>query len=212
MDSDRVLFVIDVSGSMTVRDPVTDPAEEEDASKDRGKTVIVKKDKPKAAPKSKEPPPSRERMFRVKTELVRLIAGLQPSTQFGILCFSHEIHYVWGDARSLRPATPESKAAATAWVKALKADGATRTDKALEEALAIPEVDTVFLLTDGAPKDEKDQRMPIEPILARAKQMNRFLRARIHTISFQQIKDTRMRTFVRDLSIQNDGGEPTLLP
>ena len=42
-------------------------------------------------------------------------------------------------------------------------------------------------------------------ILAQAKEANRFLRCRIHTISFAQIRDREMRTFVAKLAAENDG-------
>jgi hypothetical protein len=69
-------------------------------------------------------------------------------------------------------------------------------------------VDSIFLLTDGAPQlpgEGADTRLPIEPILAEAKEQNRFLRCRINTISFKQIRDRSMRDFVQLLARQNDG-------
>jgi len=213
VDSDSVLFVIDVSESMTVRDPFQEaPAKKEDDH--RGVTVAPKKEERKDGTTVKPAaslPMERQRLYRVKEELIRVVSGLQSTTRFGILSFNHEFKYLW-DARVLKNATPEAKAAAVSWVKSLTASGATRTDLVLKEALSIPDVDTIFLLTDGAPKDERNQRLPIEPILALAKEQNRFVRARINTISFQQIRDAKMRTFVRELAQQNDGGEPTWLP
>ncbi len=147
----------------------------------------------------------------MKAELVRAVGELESTTNFGIISFSHELGSLWA-SRTLKPATPENKAAAIQWVKELQANGATRTDLALEEALSIPEVDSIYLLTDGAPKGMDNQKMPIDPILRRAKELNRFVRARIHTISFLQIRDKEMVRFCRELSLQNDGGEPTLLP
>ncbi len=218
VDTDRVIFVIDVSGSMTERDPEMEaavtkaqkPGEEEDTS---GATVVVKKAAPKAAEKAKQksaPPASRERIFRVKEELVRVLNSLQPPTRFGILSFSHELRW-WGGGKTMKDATPANRMDAVSWVRSLAANGATRTDKALEEVLSLPEVDTIYLLTDGAPKDERDKRLEIEPILAFVKEAGRFLRCRIHTISFAQIRDKRMVTFVKQLAAQNDG-VCTMLP
>jgi len=212
VDSDRVLFVIDVSKSMDERDPFPEGSgKQAEGSKSRGETVVAKKQKPKETPKAAKLPLSRERLTRVKEELIRVVSGLPVSTQFGILSFSHELAYVW-DARVLRNATQENRAAAVNWVKNLKPYGATRTDLALKEALSVPEVDTIIVLTDGAPRDEKNKPMEIQPILAFAKEANRFVRARILTISFQQIRDKDMVELVRELARQNDGGAPTLLP
>lgn len=217
VNSDRVLFVIDISWSMTERDPELPPppppppevVEPETTTSPGGTTVVVKKKvsaEKKTAPKPTGPPPAnRERMYRVKEELTRALGSLPTSTRFGILSFSHELAWWGGSAGALKEASPANKSNAAAWVRSLLPAGATRTDLALEAALAMQDIDTIYLLTDGAPKDESNQRLEIEPILARAKELNRFLRARIHTISFAQIRDTRMRTFVQRLATQNDG-------
>lgn len=211
LDSDRVLFAIDTSWSMTKRDPYAEPepGEKEDGS--RGKTVVAKPRRETGPPKPEELPLSRERLYRVKEELMRCIRELPPHVCFGVLSFNHELSYIWS-SRALQPATPAAKAQAIEWVKALQPNGATRTDLALAEALSIPEVDTIVLLTDGAPQDEKNQRLDTDAILRDVKERNRFVRARIETVSFLQIRDARMRRFVRDLALGNDGGEPHLLP
>jgi hypothetical protein len=215
MDSDSVVFVIDISLSMLIRDPPPPPVvgRGPDASGEeehRGKTVVVKRKEKKAEGKPAEPPLNRERLFRVKEELVRVLSALPEKTRFGVMSFNHEVAWIDG-SKTLRTATGPNKSAAIDWVKALVANGATRTDLALEDALSLSDVDTVYLLTDGAPKALGNQRLEIGPILAQAKEANRFLRARIHTISFAQIRDTRMMRFVQDLAAQNDG-ICTLLP
>lgn len=215
VDSDSVVFVIDISQSMLIRDPPPPPppgrgsttsGEEEH----RGKTVVVKKKEKKVEGKPAEPPLNRERLFRVKEELVRVLNALPEKTRFGVMSFNHEIAWIDG-SKTLRAATAANKSAAIDWVKALAANGATRTDLALEDSLSLSDVDTVYLLTDGAPRDLGNQRIETGPILARTKEANRFLRARIHTISFAQIGDTRMKYFVQHLAGQNDGS-CTLLP
>jgi hypothetical protein len=211
VDSDRVYFVIDISDSMKERDPELPPEPlVKKETKPRGKTEVVEKPPSGGGGTTPPPPPppppgpDRQRLYRAKQELLHVIESLPESTRFGILAFSHEIHF-WQGARVLREATPKMKADARRWVQGLTHYGATRTDLALTEALNIPEVDSIFLLTDGAPRDEQDTRLEIEPILLRAKTMNRFLRCRINTISFENIKDRRMRTFVVQLALQNDG-------
>jgi hypothetical protein len=210
LDSDRVMFVIDISASMTTEDEPPEPSDKATSGPAaKGKTAVARKPEKPKEPRKKRP--ERERIVRVKAELVRAVGELEPTTNFGIISFNHEVSSLWA-SRTLKPATPENKTAAIQWVKELQASGATRTDLALEEALSIPEVDSIYLLTDGAPKGMDNLKMPIEPILQRAKELNRFVKARIHTISFQQIRDKNMVRFCRELSLQNDGGEPTLLP
>ena len=132
---------------------------------------------------------------------------LPSSVRFGVLAFSHEMEF-FGGVKAIREATAENRSLAVQWVKGLRAQGATRTDTALEEALTMRDVDTIFVLTDGAPKTAEGEggtRIPVDPILESVKEKNRFLRARIHTISFAQIRDTSMKRFVKLLAEQNDG-------
>jgi hypothetical protein len=215
IESDKVLFIIDISQSMLKKDP---PVPEEEPrplvreEKPKSRTSVARKE-PVLPPAPRDEgidpeslPVHRQRIMRVKTELSNAITALPPETRFGILAFSHQLD-LWGGSRVLRPATQENKANAVSWVRALRAQGATRTDLALEEALSLPEVDSIFLLTDGAPQDFGDgaARLAIDPILADTKRQNRFLKCRIHTISFRQIRDYEMREFVRLLAWQNDG-------
>jgi hypothetical protein len=208
--SDRVLFIIDTSGSMRRRDPLLEP-EVPEKDPDVGKTVVVKKGaSTKAPPPPEDPelPINRERMTRVRTELMNAVRLLPETSRFGILAFSHRLEW-WGSGRSLQNATGENKASALGWIRALRADGATRTDLALDEGLKLFDVDTIFLLTDGAPQHAEGEaevsRIPIDPILADTKTLNRFLRCRIHTVSFAQIRDDDMRRFVTQIAAENDG-------
>ena len=200
IESDRILFIIDTSTSMTRRDPKPVPGTDESGR--RGRTVVKKKeDKDKPPP---PPPPERERMLRVKQELIRVVKELPSSTRFGILSFSHVLNF-WGGTSTLRPATEENRDRAVTWVSTLTANGATRTDLALKTALSVGDLDTIYLLTDGRPKDQRNQTIDAQHVLELVKRHNRFQKVRIHTISFQQIIDKAMRGFVRDLAAQNDG-------
>ena len=209
VDSDRVLFVIDVSESMLQVDPeLKAPGPKEETTRSTGTTAVAKKKSPETR---KSGPSTRERLTRVKVELISVINSLEPKTRFGLLSFSHELAW-WGEGRgSLREASPGNKSDAVTWVRNLVASGATRTDLALEAALSIPDIDTILLLTDGAPRNEHNQPVDIGTILARTKETNRFLRCRIHTISFAQIVAKRMVKFVKELAVANDG-VCTMLP
>ncbi len=211
LDSDRVLFVIDVSQSMLVRDPELPPELVSSGTGRRsGRTVAVapKKEGEKDPP-PKPPGPERERLLRVKKELVKVLNALPASTRFGVLQFSHKLSF-FGGTSTLHGATPAKKSEAAAWVTGLKAYGATRTDRALQLAMSIPEIDTIYLLTDGRPRDERDGKIPMEPILDFVEHENRFRKVRIHTISFEQVKSAEMRNFVRELA-KRTGGECHML-
>ena len=207
VDSDRVLFVIDVSQSMLVRDPELPPDPGELGARRRntsGQTVVAEDPgKADVAPAGLLPE-SRERLYRVKKELMNVIQALPEPTRFGILSFSHELK-LWGDGSILLEGSPLRKTNAVGWVGSLQAYGATRTDLALAQALSVPELDTIYLLTDGRPRDETNRKIPIEAILQMVKRDNRFRKCRVHTISFQQVKSAEMKHFVKELARQNDG-------
>jgi len=213
LDTNRVLFLIDVSESMKKRDKIIEverPKRRRSDPRVGSKTKVSEDDKEKdEAKKPASPGSSRQRLARVKEELVKVIKQLGSKTRFGVVSFSHEIKWM-GGTKMLKQASADNKAEATAWVRSLAAYGATRTDLALQEAFTA-DVDTIYLLTDGAPKDTNDTRLPIEKILAQAKLTNRFLRHRINTVSFLGVKDSRMKKFVKSLAEQNDG-ECKLLP
>jgi hypothetical protein len=237
VNSDRVYFMIDTSESMKDKDPDEPESKPEEEKKRRPTTVVVKpqgstepvpgkpgSDAEARAKAAAKLPTSRERLWRAKQELMRVIQGLPETTQFGALGFNHELNFLWGP-KTIRKATQANKTEAINWVRGWQASGATRSDLALDAALHTPDLDTIYLLTDGAPtiivekKTDQDsdvqmfksQRLEIEPILAHVKEANRFLRCRIHTISFRQIRDSKMKTFVRELAMQSDG-TCTLLP
>ena len=222
VDTDRVLFIIDVSGSMKIPDTVIQkprrPPEEPGA---KGRTVVVNPDgatgseKPSGV-KSKQVP----RITRVKHELLKTLAGLPSHVRFGIMNFNHQIGF-FGSAPPPLPqqddkiikhsATPglalaskANKEKAYQWVKGLKPSGATRTDLAVARGFEIPDIDTIYLLTDGAPRDITNQKIAPELVLQVARIRNRFRKARIHTIGFSQAGST-MQQLCRDLARQNDG-------
>lgn len=195
VNSDRVLFVIDVSASMSVRDP-------EELPKKSGKTRTLTKEELEKPP---EPPPlERERLARVKKELMAVIRSLPEKTRFSVVSFDHETTR-WGGKNSLQKAEKKTKVEAIQWVAALQAKGATRTDRALESGLNLSDVDTIFLLTDGRPKDVSNRNLSVEAILERTKHVNRFRCCRINTISFSHVRDSEMRHFLTALAEQNDG-------
>lgn len=206
VDSDRVLFIIDVSTSMEVRDPILEGVEEaeEIVNPDGGPTVVKRKkpSPPKGNPQG-EPPAWRARIARVKKELINTVRSLRPHVRFGIMSFSHEIKYL-ENRKSLASASEDNKTRAIQWVQALKPNGVTRTDEALKQALELPEVDTIYLLTDGAPKNENNERIPPQTIYDDVKRLNRFRKCRIHTIGFSQAGRS-MRLFVQQLALMNDG-------
>ena len=187
----RIMFVIDVSGSMEAQDP---PIDGEGGGK---------------------------RIERVKQELSKAVRGLKGDVQFNIIAFSHVIK-TWKPIRRgtrLHRATPANKAAALKWIKGLKADGATHTDDALKKAFDVLEVNTIVLLSDGAPTHINQQQTGVDPvdpqkILDLVRGMNRLRNAKIYTFCFEVFKKDPaaqpLLKFMEDLAKQN-GGKMTLI-
>ena len=221
VDSDRVLFIIDVSDSMKIPDTVIQkPRRPPEEPGRKGRTIVVK---PGGSTGSERPPGPKSklvpRITRVKHELLETLAGLPSHVRFGIMNFNHQIGFFGSPppplpekdkpihhaaAPSLIQASKANKEKAYDWVRALKPSGATRTDIAVSKIFGMPDIDTIYLLTDGDPRTMKNQKIPPEVVLTIAKIQNRFRKARIHTIGFAQAGYT-MQKFCRDLAGQNDG-------
>jgi hypothetical protein len=135
IESNRLIFVIDSSGSMTMTDK---PADWEGTDEEF-----------RAANPDEEPVKSLSRMARAKNETINAIKNLQPTQKFNIIDFDSGAHK-WME--NLVFATDANKQAAIAWVDGSIVDsGGTYTDVAMELAFSDPEVDTIYLLSDGAP-------------------------------------------------------------
>jgi HEAT repeat protein len=187
--SKRVLYVVDISGSMTQR--TKDP---KDRSVGDGKL-------------------GRTRLDVAQSELKRAIGTLAPDATFSVVFFNHAVQ-VWD--RELQKATTENRRAAITAVEEIRPSGATFTLGALREAFAVAGmlgpaakngsalVDTIFLLSDGAPTDSKlDDARLMDPaiILEAVRCWNRDRAIAIHTIAIDVV-DSR---FLRDLAAENGG-------
>jgi hypothetical protein len=141
IDSRRIIFVIDVSGSMVIPDPPPEnwvPDKDIDKS---GKGTTLDKDDPTLKKKlekernrmkdSKVWKKERQRIVRTKKELIRVLKALQGTVKFNIISFSDEINSF---AKGLQKATASTKSKAVKWVEKLSANGLTFTDDALREA------------------------------------------------------------------------------
>lgn len=117
--SNRLIFIIDVSGSMEAQ------------TRNRYENV-------KGMP----------RIQRAQEELIKCLAGLGPESFFNILPFSDKVR-PWESA--LTQCTPEAYEEAKEFTEDLKPSGGTNLVGSLDAAFADPEVDTIFVLSDGEP-------------------------------------------------------------
>ncbi|HVS19750.1 MAG TPA: HEAT repeat domain-containing protein [Planctomycetota bacterium] len=200
--SRRILFVIDVSGSM----------ESEVVERERFQSGDY---------------PSMLRIDIVKTELMRTIENLEAYVEFNVLAFATDVTS-W--KKSLAPANVLSKSSAIDWVGRLQAIGGaskqdlasaglvgsanleagkTNTYAALMAALGVDPgarrdeysvaVDTVFFLSDGRPSH--GDYVDTDDILREVRAANQARKVVIHTIALGEFQ----KEFMRQLAGENGG-------
>ncbi len=171
----RVVFILDVSGSMTAVDNPDLPIPEEGGGT-RGKD-------PKAEPK--QGPDPRSRMERAKRELKKVLKGLPKGTRANIVAFSTSVK-IWkgGFPPVLHLLDDATRDEACKWVDTLSADGTTATDDALSRAFEVEGARCFYLLSDGEPTKDGQTRIPTETILKLIEEKNGTRKVRIHTLGF----------------------------
>jgi len=229
--SNRIVFVIDVSGSMHAADP---PPRQRTGRSGRG---------PATGGKDGEKPPestSRVRIDRAKFQLAQAIKALPPQAKFTILAYSgaqfppgsaqggdpdallppkiggFEWLQIWSN--KLTTASDRGKSSAMGWIEQLKANGSTFTYNALRAAFEVDGADSIVLLSDGVPAEiDRATGGPMTPdqILKKIEAINRFKRLRIDTFGFDGGgraaipgfggADGGLSEFMQDLAKQNGG-------
>jgi hypothetical protein len=180
--SKKIMFVIDRSNSMNARDPAMKKGEggqltPVDPNHKKGQEDVWGGDT--------SLPRDRARIERVKKELCKCIAAMDPKTKFNVIYFASTVA-IW--QKKLVYANAGSKKLAIKWVKGLSAMGATYTDEALKKAFENEEFDTMFLLSDGQPF--RNGLLPVDPILEWVCNANRQRKVKIFTFGFESIKST----------------------
>ena len=148
----------------------------------------------------------RRRIKRARRELTNAIESLGDDKNFSIISYSSNVQR-WSDV--LLPATRENRRSAVGFIGAIQAQGITITDVALAQALSDPTVDTVYLITDGAPThigSQGNQMPPDAPqlmkqILENTRARNHLRGVRIFTLGFIGAEEN----FLDKLATQNHG-------
>jgi hypothetical protein len=200
--SDRICFIIDISSSMN-------------KEVEQFKRAVITGRK-----QTEEPVEGKTRLEVAQNELKRAIDNLNPKKQFMIVFFNNAVR-TWRD--EMTRADPSGKSAAKKDIELVRASGTTYTLGALREAFRVagavsnasgptsgpkhkPLVDTIFLLSDGGPTDNKmedAQAMDPEIILAAVREWNRDSNIVIHTIA---VDTEEVGTyFLKQLASQNGG-------
>ena len=164
--SKRIVFLIDVSGSMNMWDEGKAEGETPRGTDPAGDGYSV----------------SRTRIHRAKRELIRVVRALRSEVRFNIITFSHDLA-TWKKGR-LVPAGTTAKASAIGWVRDLVADGGTATDEVLEAAFLVKEANTFILLSDGVVSKPSGDNPTADEVIAMVREQNRFRKVKIHTFGF----------------------------
>lgn len=202
--SKQIVVIIDISGSMHRKEPLSRKELEGTAADD-----VPDQDNSKGpcdecgeSHKGVNLGDERMRINRAKAELTRLIESLGDDVQFNIIKYNHDIT-PWKD--SLQQANDKNKVAAIKYVRDMYHEGLTLTGEALEKAFEISEeANTFYLISDGVPTGDDGNPLPaaeLEEIHRTVQDLNKFRKVRIHTIGFQGAS----KPFMEKLAADNDG-------
>jgi len=191
----NIAFVIDVSGSMMTTDPVEFVIRP-------GITETLEKSRAREA----EMIDNRRRINRAKKELTKVVKALPRGKKFNIIAYSSGVE-PW--KKLLTAVSQSSVEDAVEFIAGLKARGITVTDEALEVAFTDLTVDTIYLITDGAPTHvgirgpgmPPDSARLIRQILRRVRELNYFRGVRVFTLGFPDAEED----FLKELAADNAG-------
>ena len=136
------------------------------------------------------------RLEQAKAELIGAVESLDRKVRFNLVFFDDRIEPWKG---KLQDASGSNVKGAAAKIRGLKPRGGTNIYDTLETAMADPEVDTIFLMSDGAPGSGTYTNT--EDILREIKKLNRTRRIVIHTVSLGR------SPFMERLAKENGGGD-----
>jgi len=169
----RAVFCIDISSSMLG----------EVALRPR----FTGKGKTKRKDEKKGPTVKEKKIEIVRRELLRALGGLRPESRFNIVPYD-KTAVIWQGTRLLS-ASSRAVRAAESFARAVQAGRGTNIHDSMVRALEIPEVETIYLLSAGAPSvgGNPDQ------IRKRVAAMNYLRGARVVTYGFTGSKEDLMR-------------------
>jgi uncharacterized protein with von Willebrand factor type A (vWA) domain len=159
VDSDRLVFVIDQSGSMNA---VVD---------------------------------GMQKLERAVTETLKAVERLDKKARLNVILFETAIH-PW--QKRLVPVSARARATLAKYLKSKNPMGGTNLYDALEAALLTEDVDSIYILSDGAPGAGKFVKH--EDILREVRELNRTRKVAIHCVAVGH--DSKL---LKDLAAENGG-------
>lgn len=134
------------------------------------------------------------RLEALKRELLSLLQAMDERYRFGMVLFPMDKY----PSRGIEPATDEFKEKAARFIDRMSASGGTPVSDAVEYAfekvVVEHNVDTIYLLSDGAPDD------PPEEVRLLIQGFNEMALTRIHTISIGEASE-----FLQNVALDNGG-------
>ena len=181
--STRVLFILDLSGSMKDMSPLKD---------EKGKTM--------------------RKLEVAKQGMMATIQSLSPKTKFSIIglgaaddgSYLLQSQKTWKKKLRLFPANPGSKRDAIKWVRSLEAKGYTNIYDAILYGMQDPEVDSIYLYTDGGAS--RGIFIKTSEILNFVQRNNEFRKVTLHTIEVPGTSNTKDNIRLLQSLAEESGG------
>lgn len=223
--SRRMILVIDVSGSMHIREFIKEPGETgeagggtslgapqpaEDPNKDGytpkkctfSQCPAARGRKGATCPSDEKLPAYYSRMNRLTRAAQKLVRAFPKGTKFNMIAYSTDVR-AW-KGKALIAASGSNKDKACKWLEGLSEGGVTRSDDAVDEALTFTEADTIIFVTDGAPTNKAGKPLDekqVTEFLAEIKRKNRVRKVKIDVIAIGE----GSTDFATNLAEQNEG-------
>ena len=202
--SERFIFIFDSSESM--KEKYVPPDERKDdpgRAGSAGGTVVVDPLNPDSQVQKEK---LQSKLAVAQKNLKKVLNGLKDGKRFDIIQFESIITdfiraKLEKEPDKLAVLNLQTRQKALAFVDQAKAQGQTYMLKALETAFQNEEVDTIYLLSDGAPTPPEKAGMTV--ILARLRKLNRLRSVKINTIGFD-LKQ-KEKEFLRALADEHFG-------
>jgi hypothetical protein len=192
---ERVVFVLDISGSMENKT--------EDTAAGRASQAITNAAEAQlnqyipgwlTGLARGEVERQTTKLAGAKRQLIPTIERLPTSATFNVVVFGSDVR-LW--QRNLVGATPAQKESAKAFLRQLSSSGNTAALMALEQTFALREVDQVIFISDGNPTDAQP-----DAILQQVERLNRDRLVHIHTVG---LGEDQNRDFLQRLASDNQG-------
>jgi von Willebrand factor type A domain len=195
VQSERIVFVLDISGSMEDKTEDTAMGRASQAVTDAAEGELNKY-VPNWLTRLGRGEVERQttKLAGAKRQLIPTIEKLPTTVTFNVVVLGSDIR-LW--QRNMVGATQTQKDSAKAFLQQLSASGNTAALSALERTFALGQVDQVIFISDGNPTDAQP-----DDILQKVQRLNKDRRVHIHTVGLGEDQNV---DFLQRLASDNQG-------